>query len=79
MKDIKLKPCPFCGGIAHFIETSNNFRNNLRTTGFRAECCRCHASIPNTYYLLTFFNGKRELETIKDERKEAAEAWNSRA
>ena len=35
--EIKLKPCPFCGGIANFVKLN---RNSYR---FAVQCQRCDA------------------------------------
>ena len=41
MPEIKLKPCPFCGGEAEIVEKAANF---LTTTIVYVECKECYAS-----------------------------------
>ena len=63
---VKLLPCPFCGGEAKFVKTSDEIvPGRVELVAWNVKCSRCFASpLPNNY------EGSKEA---------AAERWNRRA
>lgn len=63
---VKLLPCPFCGGEAKFVKTSDEIvPGRVELVAWNVRCSRCFASpLPNNY------EGSKEA---------AAERWNRRA
>lgn len=63
---VKLLPCPFCGGEAKFVKTSDEIVPvRVELVAWNVKCSRCFASpLPNNY------EGSKEA---------AAERWNRRA
>lgn len=74
----KLKPCPFCGGKAHFIATSSGSQFDIRKISFQVECIKCRVSIPRYYKLELHLAESGEIEITVDERNDAVEDWNKR-
>ena len=64
MEESSLKPCPFCGGPAHFRQKSWD----IFTIGVCVECDMCRA---RTDWLAG--------SSLRNIRKLAAESWNNRA
>ena len=62
----ELKPCPFCGGEAKFVESRDSvIPGKLEVVAWNVQCSKCGAStLPNNYY---------------GDKKEAANRWNTRA
>lgn len=61
----KLKPCPFCGGVADVYsleETITHDKYQLHSVNWTAECSECGCVIGGKYHT----------------RKEAIKAWNWR-
>lgn len=76
----KLKRCPFCGGDAEFITATNSQQGAKRGFGFGIRCTKCEVQLPRKNYVLEFrIAGDGSLMTLVDQRKKAAEDWNSRA
>ena len=78
--EIKLKPCPFCGGEPYFYTKALGEENGALKFYFRIACRRCQTSPNNAYgdikiHLLD--NG--ELSISPDDRKKVAAEWNRRA
>lgn len=62
---VKLLPCPFCGGEAKFVKTSDEIVPGDVLVAWNVKCSRCFASLlPNNY------EGSKEA---------AAKRWNRRA
>lgn len=63
---VKLLPCPFCGGEAKFVKTSDEIvPGRVELVAWNVKCSRCFASpLPNNY------EGSKEA---------AAKRWNRRA
>ena len=63
---VKLLPCPFCGGEAKFVKTSDEIvPGRVELVAWNVKCSRCFASpLPNNY------EGSKEA---------VAERWNRRA
>lgn len=66
MTEIELKPCPFCGGEAHF------HRNNVMISNKSEKCAwvHCNRCGAKTKYFLRKFD--------KHYMRSANEAWNRR-
>ena len=63
MGEIKLKPCPFCGGEAFIHEICEDFLDvGWKMRGFAGSCKKCHAT--------TEYNQDRNI---------AIRAWNKLA
>lgn len=78
MSEIKLKPCPFCGGEAKFKTISNACGHQFVTIEFEISCEKCGVSFPKRYRIEIQLNECGSI-TMNDYRMEAAEAWNRRA
>lgn len=73
----RLMPCPFCGGEANMITTTNGSTHHDVSFTFGVECSECGTSLPWMHELrATLENG--ELKITKDERDRAVEEWNRR-
>ena len=73
----KLMPCPFCGGKANMITTTNGSTHHDVSFTFGVECSECGTSLPWVHELrATLVDG--ELKITKDERDKAVEEWNRR-
>lgn len=73
----RLMPCPFCGGEANMITTTNGSTHHDVSFTFEVECSECGTSLPWVHELrVTLENG--ELKITKDERDRAVEEWNRR-
>jgi hypothetical protein len=65
----KLKPCPFCGGVAKFFIHTSNFgkswgsRKDLIKVGYSNKNCLAQPFI----------------NAIEEDREKTAEAWNTRS
>ena len=63
MEEIKLKPCPFCGGEAFIHEICEDFLGGgWKQRGYAVVCKKCHSS---TEY--------------DENKEKSAAAWNRRA
>lgn len=65
-----LKRCPFCKGVAEFIEVTTHCGNNEEYYGQAVRCGECGVQTK------AYGSGHRDDE---DGRKQAAQAWNRRA
>lgn len=73
----RLMPCPFCGGKANMITTTNGSTRHDVSFTFEIECSECGTCLPWVHELrATLENG--ELKITKDERDKAVEEWNRR-
>lgn len=73
----RLMPCPFCGGKANMITTTNGSTHHDVSFTFGIECSECGTSLPWVHELRAALeNG--ELKITKDERDKAVEEWNRR-
>lgn len=83
MDEIKLKPCPFCGGEAAMIANTGCIEaahGEYRAWEFCVMCIGCNISLPRRNYRLAVKLDKcGEIVVMQDERKEAADLWNRRA
>lgn len=75
-----LAPCPFCGGVAQFVQTSYGTDSGACSMDFQIRCERCDASAPNgSGKIRVGLNYDGTIRVITDEREKAVEAWNRRA
>ena len=73
MNKIKLKPCPFCGGVADFRDRLISADSGM--TQMKAVCMVCEAESPHGLISTNEFRGDSE---YFDACKIAAERWNLR-
>ena len=79
MEEIKLKPCPFCGGEAEFnIKTNSSSRLRSGFT-FVIRCKECHIQYPKMYRSEFKIHSNGDMIPTIDERGKAADDWNRRA
>lgn len=78
MSEIKLKPCPFCGGKAVYMTKSNASDHYCVGFNFEVECEDCGMSLPGRYKIKFSLSENGELNVLNDERPIAAEKWNRR-
>ena len=80
MSDIKLKPCPFCGSKAGFIQTAyGTTDHNSASLSFSIRCVKCSATAPNAIGKIAInLLEDGTLNTWHDDREKAADAWNRR-
>lgn len=79
MSDIKLKPCPFCGGKAVFKPVSNKSDHYSVGFLFEVECEDCGTTLPGQYNIDFSFTEDGEINILNDLRFEAISKWNRRA
>lgn len=80
MDEIKLKPCPFCGGKAEYI-INRNYECCI-THGWQLgiKCTNCMIELPTRDFIVTAdLKSNGEIVFAKDDRKKAADMWNRRA
>lgn len=73
MSEVKLKPCPFCGGRAYLEARHRAFINAQTTRVAYVRCTKCNARterIPLEKYGKTSRSTEAESEAVK--------AWNAR-
>ena len=74
MNNEKLKPCPFCGGVADFRVRIVNASRGI--SKMKVVCMVCAAESPHG---LMSIDGFKCYEDYLDAAKIAAERWNKRA
>ena len=79
MSEIKLKPCPFCGGEAQFITESYKSSHYDAGFNFTIQCQGCYTRLPQEYSLSVKLDAEGCIIITGDGRKDAAAAWNRRA
>ena len=76
---IELKPCPFCGGVALFDQTTYGTDCGMVMMRFQIRCEKCNATAPQGSGILRLcLTSKGEIGMAVDERAKAAENWNRR-
>ena len=68
MPEIKLKPCPFCGGEAYYRTPTH-----LKGTAFDVAALECKQCGASPYAVEVY-----EFDTAENKRKAIAEFWNRR-
>ena len=83
MDEIKLKPCPFCGGMSAMftrVGDADGARGETRMWHFGIGCTECNIRLPRSDYKLAVQMGRcGEIKIMEDDRQEAADLWNRRA
>lgn len=83
MDEIKLKPCPFCGGVSAIftrVGDADGARRDTRMWHFGIGCTECNIRLPRSDYKLAVQMGRDgEIHILEDDRQEAADLWNRRA
>ena len=79
MAEIKLKPCPFCGGNPTLRRCSTGTKGYKFTASYEVKCDKCRMAQTQTFETVFDLELNGELVLEKDGRKEAIEAWNRRA
>lgn len=80
MPEIKLKPCPFCGGEATYIINNNYEHRTTHGWTFGIKCKNCMAELPVRDFIVTVdLESNGEIVFAKDDREKAARMWNRRA
>lgn len=80
MDEIKLKPCPFCGGEAVYIINKNYEWGTTHGWQFGIKCTNCKTELPMRDFVVTVdLESNGEIAFTKDERGKAADMWNRRA
>lgn len=78
MSEIKLLPCPFCGGKGTFTKISNKSDHYCVGFGFKVECEDCGVELPNKYNVRLSLTEEGKINMLEDERGDAASVWNLR-
>ena len=80
MDEIKLKPCPFCGGKAEYFISSNYSRGVTHGWKFGINCTNCLVALPMQDFTVTAdLTANGEIVFDQDDREVAARMWNRRA
>lgn len=74
-----LKPCPFCGGKAMFLTTTNKSSHSAVGVMFKIKCMKCGTELPKSYECEMYMDQDGGIRTGKDERTKATTDWNRRA
>lgn len=79
-EEIKLKPCPFCGGKARFLIFGQDHTSlSAMAYKFQIECDRCGATNNEVGLTAFLFQQDGSIKSIQDDRFKVANAWNRRA
>lgn len=80
MDEIKLKPCPFCGGDAEILmESRGTNGHDELSVKYRIRCkhCGCSGSIHRFNIVVRLAYGGDAI-TDNSEKQKAIDAWNTR-
>ena len=76
----KLKPCPFCDSKAIFHTFDTVCGHSKCGFHFGVKCAKCDTMAPSSkvfeFHIVLMEDG--EIRITRDDRKEAADAWNKR-
>lgn len=78
MNEIKLKPCPFCGGEAEIWEVTTGEKPLNEETNVSVACLQCF-SRPFFTRMENLRYRRDHKEILEDMKHEVAEKWNRRA
>lgn len=79
MSEIRLKPCPFCGGQAEFLIKRVYSQAAKHDWEFTVHCTGCGVRLPkDDFRVQVSLNGGGEIVLEPDERQKAADMWNRR-
>ena len=82
MKEIELKPCPFCGGEVELLDYTDQMYGFW---DYKIKCkkCRTYMDSPSTAIVKPFgegcFRQTRNEETMQKAKRELIIIWNGRA
>jgi hypothetical protein len=82
MKEIKLKPCPFCGGDAKFKTNANKSSHYCVGFSFEIKCIKCDLRYPQSFDIEIFLTENGEIKIMpgfENVINHATEAWNRRS
>ena len=79
IREIFLKPCPFCGGKAEFYVKGHSASEMKSYWRIGVYCTKCNLTSPKLYSLTLALGTNAEFQTIEDERQRAVDDWNRRA
>lgn len=71
MSEVKLLPCPFCGGEAEFVRDTERKDIFGSSDYVYVRCKKCHAQTTKIYY-------SAEFHKLDEEYALAEKAWNTR-
>lgn len=81
MADIKLKPCPFCGGNDLELKDCTEVMYGFWDYKIICHTCRAYMNSPSTAHIVRTGNGIRQIrdaETKAKAKRELVIAWNRR-
>ena len=77
-ENVKLRPCPFCGGSAGFIPDIMASQSNMLGWRFYVACFRCGVSYKNKDWRVWIkFDSDGNIVFARDDRPEALALWNA--
>jgi Lar family restriction alleviation protein len=79
LRKVVLKGCPFCGGKAELVKTSNGYASGdgAITDAFKVRCSHCHVETDSQKSDIRI-NANGFLEVRKNGAEEVAQLWNRR-
>ena len=82
MKEIELKPCPFCGGEAKIQKVSNYHDSYVSGFTFTIQCSKCLLQLPTTFSVGFLLSEKGDVivaGAYDGVIEDAKAIWNRRA
>ena len=75
----ELKPCPFCGGKAEFIDTDARYARQSCFVYFKIKCKKCLTEPQGAFGYIAFnLRANGEFNVWHDDRPDAIAKWNRR-
>lgn len=79
MSEPELKPCPFCGGEAKFVQTAHgSITAESVHRNYAIQCVKCKAR-PYDSFTIRVWLAENGVVMSESNKNEAIEAWNRRA
>lgn len=78
MPEIKLKPCPFCGGKAEIDDYSETTPFSEEITYFFVRCSKCGCRAFTSDTMCNLYYEKDYKEIVNKIKQELAKKWNRR-